>query len=764
MGLFSSKKKHFVDTSVSRVVDDEKLPTTAKSATLMAILEEGDIADKLLDSLKESSVFDFDRMYRYGRDEYYYGLPNSQRSSSSGNQVKPAIQSVLDAMVGQEVTVDYAAMGTMDYTHATYQLLTDQYDYSAVTNEIEALSQQKGTTVWLVDVVPVYDLQTLEEADSGTLTPIGFPATSGYTPDRKAQAGALGRFRQQTKPLYSGELDFEVTIVQYMWIDGAGKKHYDEMTFAMEFDDITADYFMARFSYSDSLGEDHIGFMSYERGEGSFPILDNLYNYSYVEPGTYFPFVFFRSNDQNRTAEKYHDTEAYQTTSKLVEKIGMDFQEVGDTIHENKDVGDIEQGVMVMAVPAKSDDPIELEYLYQFWNRLAVQQESSSQYNNNLPFNSYDASRVTTSDKELLNIYDADFSMKIRWRNINSYLRAGTLGPVGTVVQEKTTLSMQESYTKRAYDHSTGEYGFVDLPRNFQVEGFVIRKQITESVYQEIVVGDPSLYYYVGKGKGITADFDDERFLIPIDRDLTLGMPTLGREILYLRSLHFVFNSLVTKRVKWYQSGIFKAILIVIAIVITFFSSGQGAPLIALAAAGAYYTLAYVIIVAVVKMYIMQQGLKLVAKELGAEFAIIAAVVLAMYGGYQAYSYGSVSGAPFASELLAASNGLFSAAENQIVEDINDIVGELADLTEEYEEKMDELQAIEEDLNFQSLIDPLAFVGQVPKTILGEAPTDFYDRTVHSGNIGTLAFDMIHNHVELGIRLPEFDDTIRGFS
>ena len=53
-------------------------------------------------------------------------------------------------------------------------------------------------------------------------------------------------------------------------------------------------------------------------------------------------------------------------------------------------------------------------------------------------------------------------------------------------------------------------------------------------------------------------------------------------------------------------------------------------------------------------------------------------------------------------------------------------------------------------------------MNMTPFVVFGESPDDFFRRTVHSGNIGTLGYDYIHNYVDMNLALPKFAQTIGG--
>jgi hypothetical protein len=44
--------------------------------------------------------------------------------------------------------------------------------------------------------------------------------------------------------------------------------------------------------------------------------------------------------------------------------------------------------------------------------------------------------------------------------------------------------------------------------------------------------------------------------------------------------------------------------------------------------------------------------------------------------------------------------------------------------------------------------------------IFGEAPEEYFNRTVHSGNVGILGIKAISDYVDNALKLPELHETI----
>jgi hypothetical protein len=105
------------------------------------------------------------------------------------------------------------------------------------------------------------------------------------------------------------------------------------------------------------------------------------------------------------------------------------------------------------------------------------------------------------------------------------------------------------------------------------IKTYRYQRQASPGVYDEILVDGLKMTYFIYGDYTTTGDeFNDDFLLIPLDRSITRRYSIPVRELLYARSLHFVFNSRVVTEIKWYQRGIFKALLLIVAIVITIFT------------------------------------------------------------------------------------------------------------------------------------------------------------------------------------------------
>lgn len=735
MGLFSSKKKTRVDTAVSRVFDENQIPDTLKETVITSTMEGGTLSEYLIDSSMHGVTSRFERMFRYGKKDYHYGLPNSSLSLKAS--ARPAVKAAIEGILGTSIDIIYSEFGPLNNIHWARQTLVDHYGYVQASNEITVLSELYETPVYLDDVVAYHAPDTVENSDPETLETWDIPGTAGYTPERPGQTGTIGQFRKQTPYVLDEANQIDGARIDYVYREG-GKLKKGSITLAMYDEDTDADYFQVKYSV-DVDGKTQIRYWTYREGDGTHSTLDTVYRPGFSPNGTFFPFVVFRRNKNNRTHSSVRHTREFKTTEKLLSYIGIDFAEMGQAIHDNPDIGDVEQAVMMMAVPAGSNDPLEARYLFEFFRHLFVMTPAST--------------NADSRSSNAFSLRDADFNINLTYSGMHRRMVPGKFGKVGNcrVVRGSQLVHQWITYSWREEGAEMYETRSVPIRQH----GYRYQMQVSDSTYEEYFVVNPQLRYNIYGRHGVNAKVGDEEFLIPIDRQLCNVFTSWEREKLYVRGLHFVFNSRVTQKVRWYQSGIFKAVLIVVAIVVGFYT-GQWQAFAAVVATGSAVAIAMAVVKIIVTSLVIQEGFKFTVKTLGEEAAFMLAIAAVIYGGAQALRHGSIKGAPWASEALQAANGLGTAINRYYQARLAALQQEVLDFQNYQQEMYAELEEVNNLLNAPSLVNPMLFVA-------GETPDNFYQRTVHSGNIGAELIDTIHHFTDMALTLPRTHDTLPYF-
>lgn len=758
MGLFSSKKVTIVGTSVNRVIEDKLLPNSIKTGLIRGIFTDTGIPENMMDELLQSIGIKADRMYDYAKKSYMYGLPSGTHHSAA--EGREELEAILTNIEGSPVLVNYSRYGPPNILHQGWMLVQAYGGYNAKTNELTNLSHQKGFPVYLEDMVVT--VPSLASYTPEALEQWGSPPSAGYTPTRSFQSGTAPQgLLSNFTPVTEDPSVPEGVRITWVWEEPFERWEVDHLVkgknlmretvhFPTNPLDITKEYFQVKYSV-----RDQEKYWTYLIGSGQFPGLDKIHETPPAKAGEYFPWTYFRFDKTPENSDKNSAT--YKAGKKMSKYLGMDYNAVIDAIHENPDIKDVEQAMCIFAIPANSQDPVDLEYLWKYFDRwyyegeyqFRTEEQAYATINIDKPEEGLDLLRSA------IVIQDKRFKMALSNGGIYKKRNGGNIGgPKGTIKVQRATKKIKVPYINGA--SGTPVEDFYEYP----VDVHIYSKQITESIYDTIEIVNLKMMYHIWKEYAATADDEADALLIPIDRTLVDKLSLPKKEILYSRSLHFVFNARVIQKIKWYQQEWFQIFMIIVAIVITIVTYGAGSELLAGVIAGstaAINTLITIIIINLAINIAFGFVMKFVAKELGMEAAIVLAIVAIAVGGY--YDIGpaaGIAGAPFADQLLQVASGLMSVADQLFSALSSGIAEQFKDFTNFAEDKWNSLEEV------NNLLDqPNKWLA--PVVIFGETPDDYYNRTVHSGNVGVLGISAIGNYVENALTLPKLYETLEEF-
>ena len=598
------------------------------------------------------------------------------------------------------------------------------------------MSATVGATVYLKDMSVVIPLSAVGTFELGALDQWGTSAAAGYTPQRPVNGPGLATLVPQSQ-IKTSATETEITVlVEYVWIGGtpeAPEIQNGSMSLTVSEYEEEIEYFQTKYRVGD-----FTKYWIYRKGDGLHPALDSLFLDNVVVAGSYFPFTYFRFNKQAPNTS----SDSYRTSKKMLKILGIGYDTLIDEINSNPDIGDVEQAILMFAVPPVSTKPVENRYLFDYFNRqhaaltppqLASQQASQGAYASvgKLLGESSAPARSTV-------IQDNRFKMALSNTGITKRFVIGNIGKIGTHTSSYENIPVVETYVDTETGQSVSSTSYYTEHR--------YRRQATIYVYEEIVVTNLKMTYYVYGNYTTTGDEQDSILLIPIDKLVSQNYSIPDREKLYSTSLHFVFNSRVVQKVKWYQQAWFRNFLFVVAVVLTVLYPPAG--LAAWGLTGAALVAAAILYVAVVG-FVLQKVFTFIVDKAGIEVATLLAIALFIYGGYRMIQSGSFGGVPWAGDLLMLSNGLQSAIMAAKIEDVLDQQRDFNLFIEEQTKLLEEAQA---------LLDGNTWLS--PFVVFGESPEEFYNRTVHYGNIGTLGITAISSYVDIALTLPKLNDTL----
>ncbi|MCD1628467.1 hypothetical protein [Marinobacter shengliensis] len=283
-----------------------------------------------------------------------------------------------------------------------------------------------------------------------------------------------------------------------------------------------------------------------------------------------------------------------------------------------------------------------------------------------------------------------------------------------------------------------------------------------ENEYEILRLGHPMCVYYSRRGDTFGVEPTDERYVLPIHLDILKDMGGLAFDYVAHKALRYTHIVAVVRKISFMETEFFQSVMkfIQIGMQITFAITGiQGLA----ANLGVNLFVASVLYTAI--SFGVQAAIEFTVRELGIDNSLALAITIAVVGAAAGlngniFLDGLIDGAM----LLQVANGLVTAVNEERMEKVRVGYQQLQYEQEEfgryYEEQIKELEEARNLLGPQNVVNPFLFIGKVPMQIWGEGPQSFYERTIHSGNIGVKAFDFVHNYVEQQLRLPTLEDTV----
>lgn len=516
--------------------------------------------------------------------------------------------------------------------------------------------------------------------------------------------------------------------------------------------------------------------------------------------------------------------------------LGSDIQDAIDEINSNPDVNEIDYAYMVQGVCLNTDSPFEQQYLFEFFRGLVGSQGyGGSEYSSYTAANDalgYHARTLANTFEELntaaandpsnpgflTGVSPASQSRAPRITNIHLTLPTAELGVLDmriswSDISEETKPGVMY-HGARVGDIQIGRsttFGQrVELPFMFgdfysmsNVSGIVIRKQISLNEYVEVTCRGllHKNLIYKGKSVDITAeealsDPDDSGFVIPLHEPTLRRLGGVRATEIAKESYVIIFNSYKVVKKKWYQSGIFKFILAVVIVVIAVVLTVVFAPAGSAAASGGYGLLGAnaaigaslgftglmaiaigaavnAIAAAIVIQLVGKVSTAVLGEQIGRIITMVSAALIALGSGPGGFGFGNISsniGNMAAIDKLAMMTnaaadivGIFTQGQ------LDEIMAAAKKATEDYDAQLKEIETLMEQFSNTGLIDPMMFtdftnpldaiklMGEnfaMPPTF-GEQPEDFIRRTLMtSSDLIELSNAMVTEFVDATLTLP----------
>lgn len=541
----------------------------------------------------------------------------------------------------------------------------------------------------------------------------------------------------------------------------------------------------------------------YRRGSGN-AALDAMFN-----PRTgdqqFFPFIPFRINNEFVSPTNLPDVYA-QSKKALKKSTTGKYDDLIEKIKDNENLKDIDYAYTVFGVSLNVKEVACREYVYRFFKGIlesasvgadgdytawklawvaadatmqqwaawkAAQSDSSNPlYGTPEPAQQPYPPMPTSEIKIRSDKNDVmNYNITISWNSIIETEHNG-LGRPGA--------KKGDLWFSRGVNELFDELGFVGgiwgILDNISVNDINLYWQDENNSYRVMNIRGLMHRNEIYKGKAVEidaadalADTDESGFIVPLHEGIYRAMPLVKSTQMATACSFIVFNCYQVVKKKWYQTGLFKVILIIVIIIITIYTGGAGAGAAGIlgssaavgAAVGLTGVAALVVgavinaIAAMILVSIIQRAATaLFGEKIGAIVAVIASFVVLNVGS--AMASGQSMAAGFANmmraeNLLALTNTGLNAYTNYVNASTQDILLETQKIVEGYKVESEAIaQAYADAFGVnKGVIDPLSLTEAV-RGYIPESPSSFLERTLMVGSdIAGLSLDMLGNFADL---------------
>jgi hypothetical protein len=692
-----------------------------KDAALFAVLSREPVAYTIMDTGKSGSAAQIDAIKVYAENHYPLGLPTGTKGEAlvlNDNVVASAIQDDLD--LAYEVLIDINFLVILNRAHIALPYLIENRNLDVETLIITSYPSEMSllSTYNTFPVTNTVYINSINIDSSLSVISINYRIERYYTTDSTDYSLADDSYTE----LYSVPSGYTLgnlyCIAAYQETDGSGTP----------------------------IGNTEWWF--YDTTTNVYP---NISEESATQNNdVYLPIVPLRYENSDLTVEGVQDTELFKTSKFILNKFGLDIFDLTDTINSNPNINDIDNAYFMWGIDFQTDENESIRYLVEFFDYLSDLSEVSlldvlaaELAGEPIPQNIYGFNQPPPASS--LTTYGLNSS--VTYSGISSEIKTGNIGDKGTAT---SSINVQ--------DYITQEFG---LP--IDNSELILRLQITDSAYKEVTVTGLthtniiSGISIVTTLTDIAGDADNHNLVIPINYSIARRLPLFERNILYQEGALLRINAYVSQHLDWYETNMFSTIIMIVTFVIAIYT-GQAW----VAYLGTLATVSSIILYVLFSILVtigLQVVFTWVAKELGPEWAAVIAIVTAIIAiawppaGTVGFGVAQI---PTAQLCLMSSMALLDSSQQEFERLRTEMENKSTKMQEDYEEKFDELEALWEELNPENLLSfDLLSLSNPYYTISNETPDDFYNRTIHRGNMGALSLGALTNYYDISLQLPK---------
>ena len=770
MGLFSLKKTTYVSSVAYNLGgDEEDQPDFLKHTALNAVMQGRPVGESITQSYLRGQGLSLRNLYENARLHYPNGLPASAAVYLDRPDLDALTAVLVNLHKGSTITFLATYVGTADYEWWAEQYLAQTFGYDRVEKEfIRPPAGVEATASVTYDLEPDGLIRILLTNDDGQIHVVDFRPkdvqlnkTYIHCAYKTTQVFNKGT-TTSTHATAPGEVDMvQVSMVE---VERAGET---QQTYTKVSTDVEGALVTVTTEVTVTIISRPQYFL-YRIGSNIEPTLESIAPAENLE-SPYYPTIPIRVNNVDFTDEEHQETELYKQSEKLLKKIGVKFADIADSVNENESIKDVDFAFIVFGVSLNTKSQCGKRYLYKFFEYL----RSKSVY---LASDQADweasATRSTTPPKiNVLEVFNEkkradDYDIKLQWQYIDTSVHTGQITPgakVGDCSLEMTGVQVA--------------FHLFNMDLSVDSSKLYARKQLTENTYEQMEICGLVYDNYIYKGKSVnyTAyeamhnEDDGDAFIIPLNQKVLRELGIKHMTQLSYEAGHVVFNCYKVVKQKWYQTTLFKIIIVIIAILIIVFTWGAGTPAAAGMIAGALAAVGitgmlmiylaatlYVLAMMILSNIIMKVSVDVFGEKWGAIIGMIVSVIAMNYastgtalGSFASIGTNGITAGTLIQGMSAVGQLYGSYVNGQLV----GIGTAMQELQDEYKTKMDEIEQLTKEFLSPgtNLLDIGGYI-ESSKSFLMESSASFLNRTLMTGeDVIMITNGLIENFASVGL-------------
>lgn len=551
LGWFGIEDEDVISTSVStqRIIADDL--AVDNMMTQLALLHQKDpdvtVIEKFL-AVSSSSRDKYAAYFRYGRDKYDYGLPDSNLRGFKIDNI--AVKEVLDTLLSTSVTlthaeykvptkeewVGYTLQGShnyklwsneLDYLGDVYKITYIDYNYTYNRYDVGITSYEDKTTI--VTTITTITVTNIDAATDNVNTVV-----SEQTEVTGTKSGLISDITIELSntneivpigTVENSEVVTTSTTYEYNIVYATAVIYVDSYT--------PIQYYVVKYYTTDNTQE---YYWLYDPETNVYPTLE--ISNTYVTNLDMLPVIILRNSTVNTNTNQTSDL--YLQTNDLCNFLGVDINAITDSLMENPDIANVEDAFIHFGVNPQETDKTTSKVLYKMFEYIQ---------NDDTLIESVEAG-VT---KYSATFKEGPMNLGMAWTNQTRSVISGVLGPIGS------------------YYHS------------IVGKSIIMKKQTGPEHYTQIRIDDVSTITLIdrqGLWGAVGKSPSDSGFFIPLPYYFVQQLSGLEQAEIFVRSMLLSVYAAEVTHLEWYETEAFisflQVVAIIVIVVVTIFTAGTG--------------------------------------------------------------------------------------------------------------------------------------------------------------------------------------------